>query len=242
MNVPELEPLVWDSQFMGFAVARVVLPQAAPAALLPALIAQARLQGLRLLYVVLDSADQPAAAATEQVGGRLVDRKVTLQRPVAASPWPHVSRPHGVQPASEFSAGLQELAWQSGAHSRFRHDAHFAPGLFERLYSHWLRASLTGELALVVWTCSDPDGTPTGLLTLKRDDVVATIGLLAVRAGLRGQGLGQQLLQAALYSAHQWECARVCVVTQLDNVRACRFYAHCGFTPERVEHVYHLWL
>ncbi|MCI1188914.1 GNAT family N-acetyltransferase [Hymenobacter sp. DH14] len=238
MSTPLLETLAWDSQFLGFGVARAVV---APVNVdgLNELLAEARAQQLRLVYLLLDPADSVSAAAVQRVGGQLVDRKVLLQRPLAG---PLPSSPSNAQLVRAWSPALEELAWQSGTYSRFRLDPKFAPGVFERLYSQWLRDSLAGELARAVWACFDPDGTPTGLLTMQADGEVATIGLLAVRAGRRGQGLGQYLLQAALPAAREWQCAQVRVTTQLDNARACRFYAYCGFTPAHIEHVYHLWL
>ena len=234
----EIAPLAWDSQFLGFGVGRVVLPPGAAGGLAQ-LRAQARAQGLRLLYLLLDPADAPGAAAVQRAGGRLVDRKVVLQRPVAGPP---PACPPAVQPAGPCGPDLEELAWQSGEYSRFRRDPGFAPGVFERLYSQWLRASLAGELARAVWACHAPDGRPTGLLTLQPAGEVATIGLLGVRAGARGQGRGQALLQAARHSARQWHCTQLRVTTQLDNDRACRFYAAAGFVPVHCEHVFHLWL
>lgn len=238
MSTPLVVPLAWDSQFFGFAVAQVSLPPGA-ASSLGQLLAQARTHRVRLLYLFLDPADAMGAAAVRQAGGRLVDRKVVLQRPVTG---PTPACPLTVQLAGSFNANLEELAWQSGEYSRFRLDPNFASGVFEQLYSQWLRASLAGELARAVWTCHAPDGSPVGLLTLQPGDEAATIGLLAVRDDVRGQGRGQDLLQAALGAVSEWGCPLLRVTTQFDNARAYSFYAAAGFVPVHCEHVYHFWL
>ncbi len=240
MSLPELQLLAWDSEFLGFPVARgTVSPPGAAA--VATLVAQARARGVRLLYLVANPADEAAAAAARAAGAWLADRKVTFGREVGSEPGVATESATAVL-VSSFSPELEELAWQSGAYSRFRRDPQFAPGVFERLYSHWLRASLTGELARTVLACPGSDGTPTGLLTLQERGPQARIGLLAVRAGQRGRGQGGALVAAALRTARAWGCERLSVVTQLDNQPACRFYAHVGFATEHQENVYHLWL
>ena len=240
MSPPELQLLAWDSEFLGFPVARgIVSPPGAAAA--TALVAQARAQGVRLLYLIADPADEAAAAAARAAGAWLADRKVTFGRFVSL-PLAPLAPAHSVVGVRAYSPELEALVWQSGAYSRFRRDPQFAPGVFERLYSHWLRASLSGELARTVLACPGPDGTPTGLLTLQGHGPQARIGLLAVRAGQRGRGQGGALVAAALRTARAWGCERLSVVTQLDNQLACRFYTHVGFAIEHQENVYHLWL
>ena len=240
MSLPELQLLAWDSAFLGFAVARAVVPSQGAAAT-AALVAQARGQGVRLLYLLVDPADEPAATAARAAGARLADRKVTFSQPIGPVPGqPADTGP--VVPVSTFSPELEALAWQSGEYSRFRRDPAFAPGVFERLYSHWLRASLRGELARAVLAWPGPDGKPTGLLTLQALGPQAGIGLLAVQAGQRGRGQGRALVAAALQMAQAWGCEQLRVVTQLDNLPACRFYTSVGFAIEYQENVYHLWL
>ena len=232
-SADSLHPLPWDSNFLGFGVARLAA-RALPVAALAAHLAAARQAGLRLLYVVADPADTQSNASAQAVGGWLADRKVTFGR-LIGSPLAPRALAHPVLGVTTFSPELEALAWQSGAYSRFRRDPQFAPGVFERLYSHWLRASLTGELARTVLACPGSDGTPTGLLTLQERGPQARIGLLAVRAGQRGRGQGGALVAAALRTARAWGCERLSVVTQLDNQPACRFYAHVGFATEHQE-------
>jgi dTDP-4-amino-4,6-dideoxy-D-galactose acyltransferase len=240
MSAPELQPLAWDSEFFGFPVARaVVLPGGAAA--VAALVAQARTRLVRLVYLVTDPADEAAAAAARAAGARLADQKVTFGQALGPAPG-QLAATGEVVITSEFSPELEALAWQSGEYSRFRRDPHFAPGMFERLYGDWLRASLRGELARAVLAWQRPDGRPTGLLTLQVQGAQASIGLLAVQAGQRSQGQGRALVAAGRQLAQEWGCEHLRVVTQLDNVPACRFYAGVGFAIEQREHVYHLWL
>lgn len=246
----QLVSLAWDSVFLGFGVARLTLHETDPTAL-AAHLAAARRAGLRLLYLVADPADARSNASAQQANGWLVDRKVTFAMPVVPADAHLLTNQH-VVPTYEWSAGLENLALQSGEYSRFRLDPNFTPGVFEALYRQWLRKSLTHELAREVlgfWPVATAGGqvppeppAPVGLLTLGVKAGRADIGLLAVDARMRGQHIGQQLVMAARQRTAAWGLPALQVVTQLDNAAACAFYRRCGFAEDAVEHLYHCWL
>jgi dTDP-4-amino-4,6-dideoxy-D-galactose acyltransferase len=58
----------------------------------------------------------------------------------------------------------------------------------------------------------------------------------------RGKGIGNHLMNAAVARAREWGVDQIDVVTQQDNVGACRFYERCGFVPEKSENIYHIWI
>ncbi|HEX8657109.1 MAG TPA: GNAT family N-acetyltransferase [Hymenobacter sp.] len=242
-GIDGLQLLAWDSNFLGFPVARLVA-QRLSAVDLDALMIKGRKEGIRLIYLMADPADIETAAATRQVGVRLIDRKVTFVRgtapalPASAAGWDLTC----VIPVAAYTPRLEQLAWESGQFSRFRTDDKFEPHIFTNMYNHWLRASVNGELAQVVFTYLSPTGSELGLLTLGQQERCASIGLLAVDAEVRGHGLGQRLVEVALQQALQWGCTQLQVVTQRDNEPACRFYNRCGFEVEQEQHIYHLWL
>lgn len=239
MSLQLVEPLPWDSAFLGFQVGRLVSHKM-DAAYLTVLVAESKAAGIRLIYLVTDPADIEMANAAHQIGARLADRKVTFARPttraVVSAAFNHI------ESVTAYTPQLERLAWQSGAFSRFQRDENFAPHVFSGLYSRWLRASLSGKLARVVLASHSLTGAETGLLTLSERAGYASIGLLAVDGAVRGQGIGQQMVEAARQQALGWGCTQLQVVTQRDNVPACRFYVRCGFELVREEHLYHLWL
>ena len=240
MTTPELTRLPWDSDFLGFPVGLAIVPYPGAAAV-AAVAAQVHCLDMRLTYLLLDPDDAAAAAAARHAGAYLADRKVTLQCPIPAHNASVEPVAAAVVRIREFQPELEQLALQSGEYSRFRTDKRFAPGVFEQLYNHWLRASFSGEMAEAVFAFHNARSFPTGLLTLQPQGPVARIGLLAVRAETRGQGQGRALVEAAQRTAQEWGCGSLRVTTQLDNEPACRFYAQCGFTIEQVAHLYHLW-
>ena len=241
MNSLELlEPLAWDTDFLGFPVARFTMAGQSEAVLTAALSAACQ-AGFHLLYLVAAPTNVTAAAVAKAAGAWLADRKVTFMMPLSQG---SVVQPAAaaIGPAVSYSPQLESLAWQSGEYSRFKLDAHFAPEVFQELYSQWLRNSLSGDIARRVLVWQAPDGHELGLLTLGEKNGRADIGLLAVDAAARGQRVGQQLVAAAQNQAAAWDYAELQVVTQRDNKTACCFYEKCGFRLVHEEHIYHLWM
>ena len=236
-----LQPLAWDSDYLGFGVARLEAENLTTGKLAE-LVTEARAAGLRLIYLVAAPADARSNASAREAGAWLADRKVTFAMPVAPAEQAEVVSPV-IQPTTTWTPQLESLALQSGEYSRFRLDTHFAPTVFTGLYQRWLRNSLSHEIAReVVVFDAENTGHAQGLLTLGLKNGRADIGLLAVDAAARGQRIGQQLVAAARQRTAAWGLAELQVVTQLDNEPACGFYHRCGFREWQVEHIYHLWL
>ncbi len=234
-----VQSLPWDTQFFGFPVGRLKGKRFTEAQLRE-VIRQAREDGWRLLYWFAEPTDALSAASAQALGVPLTDRKARFARAVPTTP-PLISE--HVFPTDELTPRLLELARQSGHHSRFRVDPVFQAGVYERLYEHWIRSSVTGQTArqvLIYQPVTQPNAL--GLLTLGYQTTHAIIGLLAVQEGYRSQGIGQLLLNAAMHYAHAWQLPEIQVTTQLDNEGACRFYEREGFERVHEEHVYHLWL
>ena len=243
MSAPNhLQPLAWDSDYLGFGVARLEADQLTRE-ILAAQLEAARAAGLRLLYLVAAPADATSNASALEAGAWLADRKVTFAMPVDPAESAAAVSP-AIRPTTAWTPQLESLALQSGEFSRFRLDERFAPEVFTGLYQRWLRNSLSHEMAREVLLYESPDapGHAQGLLTLGLKNGRADIGLLAVDAAARGQRLGQQLVAAARQRTAAWGLAELQVVTQLDNEPACGFYRRCGFREWQVEHIYHFWL
>ena len=233
-----LHPLPWDTQFLGFKVGKLLLTDTA--ADLPDLLHQARQQGFHLLYWSVEPANEAANAAARAAGAFLADKKIVYAMRVSQAP---EELPAGVGPTTTLTPELTALALQAGHQSRYQTDPRFAPDVYSRLYSLWIKNSIQEGLAKEVLTFRPaPSAVEAGLMTLAIKGERADIGLLAVDANVRGQAIGARLVQAAQQRTHAWGLDTLQVVTQLTNVGACRFYERCGFAPDLVEHVYHFWL
>lgn len=246
-----ITPLQWDTEHLGFPVARLSSGEAAPSAIAAALDSAFR-QGTRLVY--WETASEPAKTdpLLSRYGGALVCRKVTFHQPLqpreaetAAGRDRKVGQEeikvvkHPKQTASE---PLRELAVAAGAHSRFNLDPRIPEGKFRSLYELWIENSTLGRLADVVLTAVDNTGEVAGLVTISQDQREGHIGLFAVSQRLRRRGVGRLLVR----EAHRWMARRglvnASVVTQLENTAACAFYRRCGYRPREVKNVYHFWL
>lgn len=239
-----VQPLEWDSNWLGYPVAQFAVGPQQPAAALLAAVAQARAAGFRLLYLVLPSADADANAAAAACGAWPADAKLTYQMPLTessalvATPAPAPAAGVHLAPVEEVTSTLQSLALQSGEYSRFRRDARIGYHAFVELYTQWLRQTVARG---TVWAATTATGT-VGLLAFTQHTGHASIELMAVAATARRQGIGQALVHMARQEAQQQGCGMLQVVTQGANQPAQRLYEQCGFHLLRTEQLYHLWL
>jgi dTDP-4-amino-4,6-dideoxy-D-galactose acyltransferase len=242
MENPEMIPwkqLPWDSTFFNYPVASAQLDDSATIAdQLPALIADVRRNGVKLLYLCLPPTRPPQRDRLERAGARFVGGKCDFVKPLACGPPPAPSP--DILPCRTTSPRLESLALQSGEFSRFRLDAEFRQGEFERLYRIWLADSLAGHQGACVYIAGDPTG-PAGFITVAPGPP-ARIGLFAVAAECRHQGLGRRLITRAELHARALGAPELRVATQAENREACRFYAACGFHPEGQQDIFHIWL
>ena len=232
----DVQPLVWDSNWMGFPVARFIVDSSDNMTIA---VAQCRAAGMRLLYLVLDPADTVAAAAAAATGALLLDVKLSYEKRLPGltmSGVPPVGTVLALADAT--TPQLVALAFQSGEYSRFRRDFRIGIQAFEGLYAHWLGKALVNGR---VWAASNANET-VGLLAFDVRGGDASIELLAVAPTARRQHIGQYLVQVAEQAAQHQGYATLQVVTQGANQPARQFYERCGFQVRHTEHIYHLWL
>jgi dTDP-4-amino-4,6-dideoxy-D-galactose acyltransferase len=248
----ELVRLDWECSHFGYPVARLAGSDLDHAGLASNL-RLARREGIRLVvWPAPDEYEAPLELLGE-FNGALVDRKATFSRPLAIDPENHPGPacqrrslivPYTLRTATR---GLIELAIAAGTYSRFRVDPHFSPASFEAMYRQWIERSVSGTLAdrVLVAPRNARDSVHNelaGMITLSESHGVATIGLIAVAADSRGQGIGSALMD----SAHLWMQLRKAreakVVTQLANLPACHLYERSGYRLVGIEHYYHFWL
>ena len=102
-------------------------------------------------------------------------------------------------------------------------------------------AATRREIADIVFTAINADGTMGGLLTLTIVEREGQIGLLGVDQSYRRAGIARQLMDAG----HRWIAGRaienVSVVAQGDNRQACTFYERCGYRIRDRKNVFHFW-
>jgi dTDP-4-amino-4,6-dideoxy-D-galactose acyltransferase len=234
------EILPWDSQFFGWTVARLTDPKM-PLDRLSAVLSDLKAQGVKLVYWARTDALPPSDA--QALGARLVDEKTTFAMDLRACSEIAMADVAGVEaydPAMP-SADLIALALQSAQYSRFGMDPDIPSEKAQGLYRIWMERSLRKEIAQEVLVLREGERV-VGMVTLGEKSGRGDIGLIAVDAASRGKQHGQKLVRAA----QQWFIAKGYgtgqVVTQGGNLPACRLYQKCGYSVDKLEHFYHLWL
>lgn len=175
-------------------------------------------------------------------GGFKVDTKLVYQWSVLPQNVDLDQSIHIYQPDT-VTKELRNLAIQSGVFSRFKTDQNFQNGMFEELYSKWIKNSVLKVNADFVFV-KEVNTTVVGFVTLKLDNKNkwGNIGLIAVDKNYRGQRIGQKLINKVKSTLHQNKFNCLKVATQLDNNVACKFYETNGFSIYSQIEIFHFWL
>lgn len=226
--------LEWDSKFFGFPVAKI-----SNLSELDTL----RQQGVRLVY--WSSPNMANQTMITAAGGSLVDKKITYQMDLSTItilPNQPQTSPVVVEYLDQTaSADLIDLSTQAGLYSRFRVDQRMDQQKFHELYTQWIQKSCTHELAKAVLVIREQNHC-VAVVTVGEKNGFGDIGLVAVDASQRGKGYGIALIRAAQAWFIQHGYVTSQVVTQQDNIAACRLYEKCGYKPASLEYYYHFWL
>lgn len=225
--------LAWDSGFFGLRVAQIEVDRVTDPARLAGCLEET---GADVTYVFLSSpVAQAYHSVLEESGGLCFDHRVTYAKPVV----PASAAEDAAAVTLHIETGdLLRLAYASGHLSRFYLDPWFRPH-FQRLYREWVRKALQ-EAGAKVFAFMAAD-VMTGMVTTSVSEGVGKIGLIAVDERYRGQGVGRRLLNQceAFYLLNN---VGVCkVVTQKNNLSACRLYEKQGYQVEEDVEVWHVW-
>jgi dTDP-4-amino-4,6-dideoxy-D-galactose acyltransferase len=237
----KVELLDWDSKILGFSVAKIVASSLTNAEI-SEILADLRAKKVHLVYWAAGNQTVLSPEILRQYGGFLADHKLTyaldLNELQKNTLLPDLSE---VYSESLPNKELIHLALDSGAYSRFKMDSGFTQAQFEKIYTQWITNSTNGSIAEQV-SVIKKDGKLAAMATLGEKNQRGDIGLLAVAEEFRGMKLGSSMVDAALrfFIARGYAAAQV--VTQEENVPACRLYESRGFVLEKQENFYHFWL
>ncbi len=138
------------------------------------------------------------------------------------------------------SSKVINLAIQSGVYSRFNVDKKIGRDKFEELYKLWVIKSVKREIAneVIVYNHNDDIA---GYLTIGEKNNRADLGMGAVDSNYRGEGIGKILFENAEKWAFDKGYEEIQIVTQGDNIPACRLYEKLGYSIDSKEYFYHIW-
>ena len=242
---PGAEPceyLEWDSTFFGFRIARVRSTRL-DRALADAVMTWCAERQIRCLYLLADAQDPTTASLADASGFRFVDVRATFG-------W-HSGRTHAAGPreTAGFSIrgaraddipALRAIARANYRATRFRFDPGFPEARVDALYETWAEKSCQGHADAVL--VAESDEGPCGYVSCHMEGARAgRLGLVGVREGAQGRGVGRALVESALAWFDARGVERVRVVTQGRNIAAQRLYERCGFLLEAADVWYHRW-
>ena len=228
------EHLEWDSAFFGRRVFRLQVEDAADT---EELVGRLCALPADVAYVFVPAAFAgPARDPLTRAGGVCYDHKVTyVKRSLTGE---RLAEDACIGLTRAFTPALERLAHASGWRSRFFLDPKFRPA-FKALYSKWLdNACRSADDKVLV---ARLEGVEAGMTTLSIRDGKGRIGLVAVAEAFRGQQVGHRLMRACdrlLLKSGAQACE---VVTQNDNVAACRLYEASGYVRSEESEVWHVW-
>jgi ribosomal protein S18 acetylase RimI-like enzyme len=230
--------LTWDTEFFGIKTGRII-PTSLQENPLASILTEMRQKGFQFVYW---ASEHQYAYDFQQYSGMMVDKKITFETNLQninldSMPLPKTEPYNSSLPFAQ----LEKLAIQSGVFSRFALDNRLPYEKFTALYKTWIRKSVSGEIADEVLVIRQNNHIA-GMVTLSNKNGVGDIGLIAVDEKFRGRKFGQQLVWDAQRWFIQHSCHTAHVVTQGDNLPACRLYEKCGYQKIKTEFYYHFWL
>jgi len=234
----KIEYLSWDSEFFGKKIGKINCCTSDEMEFAK-LLTEAQETGYQLLYIF----DQDSLYFDQHIldtyNGRLVDTKVVYSLTINDLELKEtIAKEYNSQNLTD---EFETLAYLSGNLSRFRLDKGFDPHDFYRLYKIWMTKSLSKEIADKVFVVSENEKIA-GMVTLKINNEIGTIGLFAVSESVQGRGYGKNLINACSNELISKGIFQIEVPTQMENLKACSFYEKCGFNIKSITNIYHFWL
>lgn len=228
-----VEELHWDSEFFGLSIGRIDISTTEEWDALHSQEYELRGQ-FDLIYIFA-----PCELLLNDGYVKLVDVKTIYSKSINSKALlsSEVDSYSDVTPNED----LCRLALISGGHSRFRLDNRFPAQSYERMYLRWIEQSVNRTMADAVFVHRS-DEQIDGMITVKKDKMVAHVGLVAVDELVQGRGVGSKLLEATEAFLKDSDIQILKVATQWENKAACRLYEKNGFEVESKTNIYHWWL
>lgn len=229
----------WDSNFLGFRVGD--LYTLCDEKFLSQQLIKYKEEGYRLLYWKIEEQDTDSRAIASSLQFFTYDTKITYQLSLIAQK-PMISTNSKVREyKGRITPELIDLGKQSGNYSRFTKDKHFPPGTFEKMYKEWINNAFSAEQSDAIFILED-EFKMFGFATVFFNEEDAEIVLIAIDPEYRNKGYGKMLVDHISGYVYARNYRNLYVVTQLQNIEACKLYEHCGFTAIKKEYIYHIWL
>jgi ribosomal protein S18 acetylase RimI-like enzyme len=232
----ELKKLDWDSNFFELPVYSLEVTEPIEKNELQRILGTEK---ATLLYVYLKDENAELHDRLVAQGALFFDTRIIYEKLLSST---NALKPSVMinDYAGALTKELHELAIQAGRYSRFNNDEKLRP-YFEGLYKTWIVNSLNRDFAERVFVYED-EGAIQGFVTCSVKNGEGWTGLISVDPSCQGRGVGTSLLANAESYYFEKHIKRSLVITQEDNLKACRFYESCGYEISQREFIYHWWI
>lgn len=231
-----IKQLDWDSRFFQKRIGKIEVDTLLESQLIKIQEEKER-DGYDLIYLFANKVEKVAEQLLSKLGKQIIDQRVTYTTHTISNS--NSKKNFIVEHKEGLNDSLLELALLSGHQSRFKKDP-LLNTKFELLYTNWIKKSLTGEMADIVLTAVDQN-TIQGFVTTKKDpNNNGQIGLIAVTPSAHGKGVGSDLIESVHHWYRQNDITTASVVTQLNNLGACKLYEKMGYEQSSIKFIYHL--
>lgn len=231
----EIEKLNWDSDFLGYPVAKIE-ERSLSNNELEALEDKILNSDYRLAYYISDFKINESLFKKLEV--KLVDVKTTFEKKLSENTYIHPS----IIPFKENSPTdkMNELAIQTGIYSRFNIDPYIGKNKYEELYKIWLDKSVKKEMAkeVLVYMLEEKIVAYAVMTDAKG---IANISIAAVDTNYRGMGIGLDIFRSCEGWAVQNGYTDIQIIAQGANKVACNLYLKLGYSIVTEKYFYHMW-
>ena len=225
-----LKYLEWDSEFFNKEIYRLDLEKGINLEELNSITQKIKCD---LLYLFL----KQELSTQSNENFFLADKKIIFEKNI--DPTEHQTISPSIIPTYVLTSHLHELALLSGIYSRFKLDTRL-DFKFGDLYKLWIEKSVSREMASEVFVYKEGE-VDVGFVTIKKNENIGIIGLIAVNEMYHSKNIGSLLLQAVEYWCLNNDINIIEVATQLDNNKACHFYRKNGFDVKQIDYIYHYY-
>ncbi len=226
----EIKKLEWDSQFFGFLVGDVFLEKDFSESKVFYFDYFSFIQiRSRNSFEIISATHSLCYTETKTIFSKILKESNSLDEGVVD---------FDDSPLSDNS--LYDLAYESGKFSRYRLDKKFSEERFKKLYQIWIENSINKSFADKIFYIREKEAI-LGFITVKINDNVAQIGLIAVLLQAQGKGLGKKLLLKTENYCLENNIKTIQIPTQLENIAACKFYEKRGYQISEKIIVKHYW-
>ena len=231
------EHLSWDSEFFGFKVGKLIgeIPDLNDLKDIEQLLLG---EGSKLTYFPVEKLLPGFVHESRSLVFSMVDKKSTFLKDINPDvPFhPSITFYHSAMD----TARLLELAVLGGVFSRYYVDERIDKDKYAEMYRLMLLNSLQKQMALetIVYMV---EGEMAGFLTLCEKNKRGDLGLMAVDTKFRGKGIGKALILAGEHWLGKQGYQEIQIVTQGENIPACRLYESHGYHVDEMKYFYHVW-